>query len=797
MLPYVAFAWLLGVLVCEAMPPIAQLALGTVALGASSLLALGADELRSRLWVVPLAVLAALAGLAVPPPARPPLLVRGRAALEAIVEAETPRPARRDVVIRVLRSLDASQVQVPSGTRLRVLDAPSRVGARIRIRGELIPSLAPRNPSPHAAWPEPRATAGVFAAAPTRRIERVAIGGFDDALGHARERTRRALWSTLTPRTAGVAAALVLGDGAMLEKGDASDIRAAGLSHVLAVSGTHIAIAGGAFVFAVDRLLRRSARILRPHRAAALMGIPFAILHALFAGAVPSGMRAAATSSIAWFLVAIGRRPDALETTALATLVLGVSAPTDATRPGFLLSVVATIAVLTSPKPRDESLRESLRVAIALVLRCSVATAPLVIYVFGDVPLASLLANLVLVPLGSVALLPLSLLHATIALISSDASAITASVFEPSARAFLEGSSAFAAMDDGLVLPPPTILQGLVLGLAAATLLASASIPKLRMLAVFAAVYGADELRVRYAGCLSPKLELVTLDIGQGDAHLLRTPDGRTMLIDAGPLHPDAGAAILVPYLRARRISHLDTVVLTHRHPDHYGGLESVARAIRITELWEPGDTSTEGRSDGAAARLLLGLQRRGTHIRTATQLCGRDLGRGGVEIRILSPCPSRTSSASENDSSLVMRIRYGDQTFLMVGDAERAAESAMIENVRSRLRADVLKVGHHGSRTSSTTEFLAAVRPRIALISAGPGNRFGHPHRETLDALRTARARILRTDAMGAIRIVTDGRTLEIETATHGGVAASLPGAVGERERSGERDTGRTARAR
>lgn len=771
MLTWIALAWLLGILLAGAMPPLASLVLGVVALGSASLIAVGSDTLGSRLWAAPLAALAFCAGLAVPAAARAPLLARGPTCLDGVVEAETARRERRDIVIRVLeggvceraRTEGSEAVTVPPGTRLRVLDVKVRVGARVRIAGEVVPSVGPRNPSPHPPWPDARPIAGVIPARDDRSVQRLAIGWFDDALGHARESTRDALRSTLSDRVAGVAAALVLGDGAMLDETDAEDIRGAGLSHVLAVSGTHIAIVGGAFVMAVERVLRRARRVLEPHRWAAAAGIPFAILHALFAGAVPSGLRAAATSSLAWGLVAAGRRPDALETTALATLVLGVMAPLDATRPGFLLSVIATMAVLTSPKPADDSLVESLRAAWLLAVRCGLATAPLVIYVFGDVPLASLVANLVLVPMGSVALLPLSLLHTVLALLSPSLAAPSAAVFEPCARAFLAGSAAFAAFDDGVMLPPPTVVQALVLVAAVGMAMAWPRRPSVRIVLLLLGIYGFEEARVRYSHRLFPRLEMSTLDIGQGDSHLLRMPDGRVVLVDAGPSRPDVGERVIAPLLRAMRIDRIDIAVLTHRHPDHYGGLGSVAAAVPISELWEPGDAPGEP-SDGEAARLLRTLERRGTRVRRARELCGRTVVAGSARIALLSPCPERAEGTSENDASLVLRIDHGSRSFLLVGDAEREAEARLLAHARAQLRVDVLKIGHHGSRTSTTAEFVSAVHPRYAVVSAGPGNRFGHPHPETLATLRSAGVRLLRTDTMGAIRIVSDGTRLVVE---------------------------------
>jgi len=762
MLLPIAIGFVLGILLGASVTATAKLVLGTLALGLSSVIVLGGDSLRSRLWSIPLAAFALLAGLAVPGGAPPPLLARAPVDLVATIESETVKPDRRDVTIVVERSTTGD---VPTGTRIRVPSVRPRVGARIRLRGELIPSIAARNASPHPSWPEARATSAVVPNRPTRSIETLSIGAFDDAIGHARERTRRALERTLSPRGYGVATALVLGDGAMLEADDAASVRGAGLTHVLAVSGTHIAMVGGGFVFVVDRVLRRSRRVLHPWRWAAILGIPFALLHAAYAGSVPSGWRAAVTAAIAWALVGLGRKPDALETTAAATLVLAMPEPLDATRPGFLLSVLATVAVITAPRPADESLKQSLVAAWSMTWRCAASTAPLVVYAFGDVPLASLVANLGLVPLGSIALLPLSLFHTLVALVAPGAAKVTAAIFEPCAAAFLEGSRAFASVDDGLALAPPTVFQGLLMTGAAIWIVARLPRPRWSLIALLIALFLADEMRLRFARRLEPRLEILQADVGQGDAAFVRFPDGMRMMIDFGPNRPDAGERILAPLLAANRWSAIDLAVLTHRHPDHYGGLASVARAVPIRRLLDPGEAdSREGHESGEAARILDEVERRGARRLLPRDVCGRPMRHGGATLDVLAPCPSPTPGASLNDNSVVLRIRYGRHSFLFVGDAERDAEGRLLRRFGEGLRADVLKVGHHGSRTSSTRAFIDAVRPRFAVASAGLGNRFGHPHAETRRTLADAHTTLLRTDRNGGIRITSDGRVLAVE---------------------------------
>jgi competence protein ComEC len=257
------------------------------------------------------------------------------------------------------------------------------------------------------------------------------------------------------------------------------------------------------------------------------------------------------------------------------------------------------------------------------------------------------------------------------------------------------------------------------------------------------------------------------LDVGQGDGALVDLPDGRLMLIDAGG-NPggglDPGRVVVVPVLAARRRSRVDVAVISHPHPDHYGGLRAVVEAgIPITEVWDTGQGDAEN-SEGELSVLLATLRSRGTRVRTPADLCGDVHSYGAAQVRVLWPCPTYDPGHDPNDNSLVLRVDHNQRSFLFTGDIEGHAESVLVSN-GAVLDADVLKVPHHGSRTSSSEALLRAVTPQVAIVSAGRLNRFGHPHTEVAQRLSKLVPRVVRLDQQGGAVVTSDGQALTTTT--------------------------------
>jgi competence protein ComEC len=254
--------------------------------------------------------------------------------------------------------------------------------------------------------------------------------------------------------------------------------------------------------------------------------------------------------------------------------------------------------------------------------------------------------------------------------------------------------------------------------------------------------------------------EVHMIDVGQGDAIGIRTPHGSWVLVDAGRAWHggDAGRSVVLPYL-ARRRGALVAFILSHPHTDHVGGATSVIAALHPAHYF---DAAFAGDADAYRASL---VEARKAGTAWARVHPDDSLNVDGVVLRFLAPDSAWTAGLSDpNLASTIVLVRVGEVRILLVGDAERPEEDWLVARYGESLRADVLKVGHHGSSTSSSGPFLDAVQPRLALVSVGLGNSYGHPSPDVMATLAARGAQVLRTDRLGTIVVSTDGRRLLVD---------------------------------
>ena len=251
---------------------------------------------------------------------------------------------------------------------------------------------------------------------------------------------------------------------------------------------------------------------------------------------------------------------------------------------------------------------------------------------------------------------------------------------------------------------------------------------------------------------LDGEMQLHVIDVGQGDSTLIMSKDG-IVLVDAGP---GSAEDSLVEYLKDVGITTIDYAIFTHPDEDHIGGADVVINNFEVKNVIMPNATKTTKTFE----KMIEAIEQSNANVIEATS--GASYTLGDIAFRILAP--NKASYSATNNYSVVVRLTYGNKTFMLTGDAESESESEILAKYpASELRADFLKVGHHGSSTSTSTAFLTAVSPSIASISCGEDNKYNHPHRETIEKLQGANIKVYRTDLLSTIVFVCDGNTISV----------------------------------
>ncbi len=698
---------------------------------------------------------------------------------------------------RIAFLLDVERVDGTSASgrmRVAVRGEPAGLGYgdRVRLAGRIYPPRGYRNPGGFD-YPGFLARQGVSAVLSVRDGPAVDLleggTGILRTIQDWRERIRRNFLSATTGDGSAVLQAMVLGE----EGGLTDDLRdrflAAGVTHILSISGSHLGLVallcfwsfGNALFLLPERSYHRFTLHADRAKTAALLTLGPVTFYAFLAGGQVATLRALIMIVAGLAALLLDREGDGASALALAAIITLVPAPQALFDLSFQLSYLSVLTILFVVKTwrslgfsgggfAARLFRKAL-LLLAISVAATLATAPIVVSSFHQISLAGIVANMVVVPFAGAVVVPAGLVSGVCSLVTG--SLPFAGLVQAVADLFVSLVSFFARLP-GAVLslpsPGPLFFAGYAGLLAAAAFAGRARLialfrplessrrprPFVPLLAVLAAIVLTASLAVPVVRGRASRMTVV--DVGQGDCELVETAGGKTILIDGGGTRDnrfDIGRRVVLPFLREEAVGTIDLLILSHPHPDHMNGLVSVVRAMNVGEAWLSGmDEGLPGYDD-----LRRALRDRNVPCRVVS--AGRAAHLGAARIAVLHPAAGNAFAgpayAAENDRSLVVRVDLEGRSMLFAGDIHAEGEEALLRR-KEDLGCDILKVPHHGSRSSSSPSFVAAVRPSFAVMTVGEGNPYRHPSPDVVERYEASGSRVLRTDRDGAI-IVRDLR--------------------------------------
>ena len=695
-------------------------------------------------------------------------LFGAKAMITGTILEEPQRGSDRTRVLLALEEVENDSARFRVSGRIMVTFSDLEIAAdyadRIVVSGRLQKPAPARNPGAfdYRRFLKLRDTWATVSVRKQEQIVRV-VGNPGDALYEylilpIRASVRRSIERNLSGAPSGLLRGMLLGEKHRIPSEVADAFRGTGLAHALVISGLHVGLVAVFFLTAF-KLCRMSSRTTTVTTVAVLA------LYAFVTELQPPVVRAVIMVSVVLLGRALGRVGDIYNSLGLAALIILAVWPTSLFTLSFQLSFGATLSIVALygpltcwvPATWKDGLWEKWVVGPACVsLAAQLGTGPLIAYHFQQVAPLSLPANLLVVPILGLAV-GLGLL-----------SAITGWIFPLLATAFngcnylvlvflTEVVGTINSLPGSSLTCPKPGMGFLTVCVACVVLLAHCDSRRCARHALVYTVLLYANLSLWSSQLREGRLQITSLDVGQGDGAFVEFPNGRTMIVDAGirSAHFDYGKRVLVPFLRHRGVRHIDMVVASHPHSDHIGGLVYLLEHVRVDHFIDSGQAY-----DSWTSRRLHELIR-ANKIQYHRVAAGDSLvGLGGVGAIVLHPTSAFVTAVGEsphdlNNGSVVLRLEAGSNSVLFTGDIEVESDPAML-GWGERLQSTILKVAHHGSKTSSRPAFVDAVNPRIAIISVGSFNKFGHPSQQILARLN-ARCRVYRTDRDGAVTIRVD----------------------------------------
>ncbi|MBI1909146.1 MAG: DNA internalization-related competence protein ComEC/Rec2 [Deltaproteobacteria bacterium] len=576
--------------------------------------------------------------------------------------------------------------------------------------------------------------------------------------------------------------ALVIGDQSSLSKETEEIFQRLGLTHLLSISGVHVGMVATTLFFIGLFLLRRSYRLtlqLPTKKMAAGLSFLPVLFYVLLAGSPPSASRAGIMVGLYLLSLLISKEQEPWNTLSAAALLLLAWDPELLFERSFQLSFLAMIGLTFVLTTESLSKRNRFLKYLLISLATLLMTAPLASGFSKTFSLAGLLCNFWAIPFVGFGILPPALLGAFLGLPFPGAGLPLLQISGKISEIFLKTLSLVSPGMKSLVWPVSLTNTELCLFYLFLFLLGWGLIERKRLwpASISFLIFISFVLHPFSASYFQKDLRLTFLDVGEGDATLVEFPHGKKWLVDAGgyiipPDSPekqpfDMGENVLLPYLLQQKIYHLDKIILSHPHPDHYGGMAAIVKTLPVGEVWMTEATFPHF----TFATLMEEIRQKGIPVRQVASL-QKPFTEEGVRVEIVYPS-FIDRHRSINDNSLVFKLTFGEVSFLLTGDIEKKGEAFLAAQGRfaqgwftqgNKIQSTILKVPHHGSNSSSSVPFLELVKPQLAVISVGWKNPFHFPRPEVLERYRERGIPVYRTDKNGAVIVETDGKTTRIK---------------------------------